>query len=215
MKPLLALAALLTTAHAGLQEGVAAYQAGNLELAVKEFRTAAEKGDSDAQFNLAMMYERGIGLPKDPKQALTWYQKSATLGNSAAQFNLGVMFENGHGTPVDFAQAHHWYRKASVQGDGLAIGNLGMLYLRGQGVKEDKTAALALLMLSANMDTSPENRAQQNIALTQGLTPEITAAAQSLMAKLAKAKNSLDPLDEYLRSSSTTTKPAPETPKAK
>ena len=203
MHPLLALAAvcLLTlVARAGLEEGVAAYQAGNLELAVREFRTAAEKGDSAAQYNLAMMYERGIGLPKDEKQALTWYLKSATLGNSNAQFNLGVLFENGHGTAVDFPQANLWYRKAAVQGDGLAMGNLGMLYLRGQGVKENKTAGLALLLLSASMDPSAENHAQQNIALTKGITPEITAAAQNLMAKIAKAKNSLAPLDEYLRS---------------
>lgn len=194
----LALCLSAIPAQAGLEEGVAAYQAGNLDLALKEFRAASEKGDSNAQYNLAMMYERGIGLAKDEKQALLWYQKSSVLGNSNAQFNLAVLFENGRGTAVDFGQAHRWYRKAAVQGDGLAMGNLGMLYIRGQGVKEDKTVGLALLMLSAAMDNSPENTASQNITLTKGLTPEITTAAQALAAKIARAKNSLAPLDEYL-----------------
>lgn len=92
-------------ARAGLEEGVAAYQAGNLPLAVSEFRTAAEKGEADCQFNLALMYEQGIGMAKDEKQAVVWYRKSAEQGNSNAQFNLGVLYENGRGTAVDFAQA--------------------------------------------------------------------------------------------------------------
>ncbi len=194
-----ALLILNSPALAGLQEGVAAYEAGNVQLAFKEFHAAAEKGDSNSQYNLAMMYERGIGVGKDEKEALVWYRKSAELGNSNAQFNLGVMYENGRGCEVDFAQSHLWYRKASLQGDPLAIGNLGMLYLRGQGVKEDKVAAVALLLQSATMDSSPENNAKANIAQTKGLTPEIVAAAQKLVLEMSKAKDLLVPLDQYLK----------------
>lgn len=185
--------------RAGLKEGVAAFEAGNLPEAYKEFRAAAEKGESDSQYNLALMYERGIGVAKDLKEALVWYRKSAEQGNSNAQFNLGVMYENGHGCEVDFAQSHLWYRKASLQGDPLAVGNLGMLYLRGQGVKEDKIAAVALLMKSAIMDGSPGNFARQNIAKTKGLTHEIAAAAEKLVIEMSKAKDLLAPLDEYLK----------------
>lgn len=199
---------LSNLSQAGLQEGVAAYEAGNVHLALKEFRSAAEKGDSDSQYNLALMYERGIGVGKDEKEALIWYRKSAEQGNSNAQFNLGVMYENGHGCDVDFAQSHLWYRKAAVQGDPLAIGNLGMLYLRGQGVKEDKVAAVALLLRSATMDSSPENFAKQNLAKSQGLTPEVVAEAQKLVIEMSKAKDLLTPLDGYLKN--TTTKAAPE-----
>ncbi|MEI6535386.1 MAG: tetratricopeptide repeat protein [Verrucomicrobiaceae bacterium] len=190
---------LRCSALAGLQEGVAAYEAGNLSLAFKEFRTAAEKGEADCQFNLALMYEKGMGVAKDEKEAVVWYRKSAEQGNSNAQFNLGVLYENGRGCDVDFAQANQWYRKASVQGDALAIGNLGMLYLRGDGVKVDKIAGIALLLQSATLDSSPENNARQNISQTKGLTPEIIAAAQTLMADMGKAKNLLVPLDECLK----------------
>jgi hypothetical protein len=41
---------LSNPALAGFDEGVAAYQAGDLPLAVKEFRAAAEAGNADAQF---------------------------------------------------------------------------------------------------------------------------------------------------------------------
>jgi TPR repeat protein len=125
---------LSNSALAGFEAGVAAYESGNLPLAAEEFRAAAEAGDANSQFNLALMYEQGIGVGKDEKEAVAWYRKSAAQGNSNAQYNLAVLYENGRGTAVDFAGAHQWYRKAAAQGDGLAVGNLGMLYIRGQGV---------------------------------------------------------------------------------
>jgi TPR repeat protein len=133
-------------AVANFEAGIVAYQANNLPLAYKEFLAAAEEGHADSQFNVALMYEKGIGVGKDEKEAVLWYGKAASQGNASAQFNLGVLYEHGRGTQVDFAKANEWYRKASVQGDALAIGNLGMLYVRGQGVKENKTAGMALLL---------------------------------------------------------------------
>ena len=193
------LSALCSPAFAGFEEGVAAYQSGDLPLAVKEFRAAAEAGNADAQFNMALMYEQGIGVSKDEPESVVWYRKAAQQGNSNAQFNLAVMYENGRGTAVDFHQAHHWYRKASAQGDGLAIGNLGMLYMRGQGVKQNKVAGLALLLVSVELDNSPGNRARQNISATRGLAADMIQAAQTLSAEMTGTNNLLVPLDQYLK----------------
>ncbi|WP_424270344.1 tetratricopeptide repeat protein [Eudoraea sp.] len=185
--------------NSNFQAGIAAYQANNLPLAYKEFLTAAEEGHSDSQFNVALMYEQGLGVHKDEKEAVLWYGKSASQGNAAAQFNLGVLYENGRGTAIDYERANEWYRKASVQGDPLAIGNLGMLYVRGQGVKENKVAGVALLLVSATMDSSPQNHAKQNISATRDLTTEMIGEAQLLSQKLSAAQNLLVPLDEYLK----------------
>jgi TPR repeat protein len=185
-------------ADANFEAGVAAHQANDLPLAYKKFLAAAEEGHADSQYNVALMYERGIGVGKDEKDAVLWYGKSASQGNANAQFNLGVLYEHGRGTPVDFAKANKWYRKASEQEDALAIGNLGMLYVRGQGVKENKVAGVALLLVSATWDTSPENHAKKNIAGTRGLSAEMIAAAQSLSGEMSSAKNLLVPLDQYL-----------------
>ena len=190
---------LIHSAVADFDKGIAAYQANDLPLAYKEFRASADEGHADSQFNVALMYEKGIGVAKDEKEAVVWYGKSAKQGNSSAQFNLGVLYENGRGTKVDFAKAHDWYRKASVQGDPLAIGNLGMLYVRGDGVKENKIAGVALLLVSATVDPSPANNAKQNITGTRGLTAEMIAAAQALSGEMSDAKNLLVPLDQYLK----------------
>jgi hypothetical protein len=188
-----------TTDNAHFDAGISAYQANDLPLAYKEFLIAAKEGHSDSQFNVALMYELGIGIDKNEKEAVNWYDKSASQGNSAAQFNLGVLYENGRGTQIDYLKANEWYRMASVQGDALAIGNLGMLYLRGQGVKENKIAGVALLLVSATMDPSPQNHAKQNISATRDLTYEMIAEAQALSEKLSGANNLLVPLDLYLK----------------
>src|SRR5664279_1417317 len=103
--------------NANFEAGIVAYQANNLPLAYKSFLVAANEGHADSQFNVALMYERGIGVGKDEKEAVVWYGKSASQGNAAAQFNLGVLYENGRGTEINFVKANEWYRKASVQGD--------------------------------------------------------------------------------------------------
>jgi uncharacterized protein len=191
--------------NANFEAGIAAYQANDLPLAYKAFLAAAKEGHADSQFNVASMYERGIGVGKDEKEAVIWYGKAASQGSAAAQFNLGVLYENGRGTAVDFAKANEWYRKASVQGDALAIGNLGMLYLRGQGVKENVIAGVALLLASASLDPSPENHAKQNLSGTPGLTSQMVATARALSGEFSSAKNLLVPLDEYLTESENST----------
>jgi TPR repeat protein len=192
--------------NANFEAGIAAYQSNDLPLAYKSFLAAAKEGDADSQFNVALMYERGIGIGKDEKEAVAWYGKAASQGSAAAQFNLGVLYENGRGTEIDFAKANEFYRRASVQGDALAIGNLGMLYVRGQGVKENKIAGAALLLMSATLDRSPENHAKKNLAGTPGLTSEMVVAAQALSGEFTSAKNLLVPLDRYLESENSTVK---------
>ena len=197
-------------AIAHFDAGIAAYQANDLPLAYKEFLAAGKDGHADSQFNVALMHEKGIGVAQNEKEAVVWYEKSAAQGNAAAQFNLGVLYENGRGTQIDYAKANAWYRRASVQGDALAVGNLGMLYIRGQGVKENKVAGVALLLVSASADQSPENNAKRNLAATRGLTAEMIAAAQALSEELTHSNNPLIPLDQYLAEASQSTEKEPQ-----
>ena len=183
------------------ESGLKALDANNMPLAFKDFLVSAKEGHAFSQYNVAIMYEQGLGVNKNEKEAFFWYGKSASQGNSDAQFNLGVLYENGRGTNIDFAKANEWYRKASVQGDGLAVGNLGMLYIRGQGVKENKVAGVALLLVSVAMDTSPENQAKNNISSTRGLTAAMVTEAQTLSGEMSNATNILVPLDTYLKES--------------
>jgi TPR repeat protein len=156
------LAGFITTAHAGFDEGVTAYNEKNYVLAIKEFRPLAEQGDAKAQFNLGHMYASGQGVPQDDAQAVNWFRKAAEQGNPYAQTNLGAMYQKGQGVKKDYGQAVSWYRKAAEQGNVLAQYNLGWMYAKGEGVKQDYNHAVSWYLKAAEQG---ETDAQYNLGL--------------------------------------------------
>lgn len=51
-------------------------------------RAAAEQGETTAQYNLGMVYEHGMGVPVDSKEAARWYQAAAQQKSAEAQAAL-------------------------------------------------------------------------------------------------------------------------------
>lgn len=109
----------------------------------------AEKGDSAAQSNIGVCYQKGLGVAKDEAQAVVWYRKAAEQGQAVAQSNLGMCYEYGLGVTKDLIQALTWYRKAADQGDTTAQTNLGSLYATGVGVLKDEAQAAILFQKAA------------------------------------------------------------------
>jgi len=70
-----------TNGIAHFEAGLKAVDANNMPLAFQEFLAAAKEGHSDSQFNVALMYEQGLGVSKNEKEAFFWYGKSASQGN--------------------------------------------------------------------------------------------------------------------------------------
>jgi len=58
---------------------------------IAQWQREAQAGDPDAQYNLAYLYENGLGVPKNEAKALELYQQAADQGHSATQNNLDVM----------------------------------------------------------------------------------------------------------------------------
>jgi TPR repeat protein len=56
--------------------------------ALEWYRRAADRGLSDAQFNLGFLYENGWGVTKDLDRAKGWYQKAADQGDDFAKDRL-------------------------------------------------------------------------------------------------------------------------------
>ena len=63
---------LMGIAYANVNDGWDAYNKGDYKSAVNEWRSSANQGDVDAQYNLAWMYKNGEGVLKDYKQAVKW-----------------------------------------------------------------------------------------------------------------------------------------------
>lgn len=124
------------------------------EKAVEWYEPAAEHGDKDAQYNLAVCYQKNHAKQNHEK-AVEWYLKLANEGNLKAQSNLGSCFEHGWGVERDMNMAFTWYKKAAEGGDAQAQYNLGVLYYNGQGVLEDMDAAKEWFTKSAQQGFRP------------------------------------------------------------
>ena len=110
-------------AMTGFDEGAAAYERGDYETAVKEWRSAAEQGNAAAQFQLGVMYANGQGVPQDYAEAVKWWRLAAEQGDAVAQLLLGTMYANGRGVAQDYVLAHMWFNLAAAQVDEMARGN--------------------------------------------------------------------------------------------
>ena len=134
------LAAVLTIATAC---GVTGPEAESGSRADRVFIMAAE-GDSTAQTALGLLYERGIGIARDPALALVWYRRAADQGDALAEFHIGSLYERGDGIAIDYGEAAKWYQRASDKGNESAQAALAYLYDRGLGVERDFAEAEAL-----------------------------------------------------------------------
>ena len=151
------LISLAAPAWAGILEAYLAFERGDYETALREFRPLAEQGHANAQYNLGLMYDEGRGVPQDYAEAVKWYRKAAEQGTARAQANLGTMYANGHGVPRDYGEAVKLYKKAAEQGNAVALNNLGFMYDNGRGVPQDYVQAhmwfnLAVSNLAAGAD---------------------------------------------------------------
>jgi TPR repeat protein len=89
----------------------------NPELAIHCWSKAADQGDPEAQYNLAMMYLKGEGTERESGRAFEWLLKAAVQDVVQAQSRLGLMYATGEGVAVDPIEAHKWFIIASEKGD--------------------------------------------------------------------------------------------------
>ena len=76
----------------------------------------ANRGFSDAQYNLARMYANGESVEQNFISAEYWFRKSAEQGNVDAQYQLGRMYDAGLGVPIDKKEAFKWDSLSAEQG---------------------------------------------------------------------------------------------------
>ncbi len=150
------------------EEGMAAVERGDNETAYRLWRPLAEKGVSEAQYNIGFMYFKGWGVQQDYAEAARWFGSAAEQDNADAQFFLGLSYSTGRGVQQDPERAVYWYRKAAEQGDVVAQFNLGVIYDKGRdirqrrGIAEDDAEAIRWYRRAAQQGYG---MAQMNLAL--------------------------------------------------
>ena len=97
-----------------------AYLRGDYGKTVKELEGLASLGDPRAQYDLALLYDKGEGVAQSDAEALRWYTRAAEQGDARAQYNLGLMYMNGQGTSPNLVLAYYWVSLSVAQGDQKA-----------------------------------------------------------------------------------------------
>jgi TPR repeat protein len=174
---------------ADFNKGLEAAQSGDFQTALAEWTPLAEQGDSDAQYNLGVMYDNGYGVPENDKTAVKWYTKAAEQGDAKAQYNLGVMYDKGYGVPENDKTAVKWYTKAAEQGYAGAQGNLGVKYSNGEGVLTDTKRAYMWSNLGSY--NGSEKAGENKDIIAKEMTPADISKAQD-MSSACLASNYTD-----------------------
>ena len=131
----------------------------------RETKARAEQGDAEAQYNLAVMHDMGIGAPKNYSESGKWYAKAAAQGVAEAQFQLGVRYyEHGKQSKENYRNGFSWFYKAALQGMAEAQYNVGLMYQLGRGVPTNRIEAYKWYIVSAAQGYPKSLAARDNLA---------------------------------------------------
>jgi TPR repeat protein len=112
------------------------------EQSIDNIKQAAEDGDPEAQYLLAIAYHQGEEVTADLERAAYWLRRAATRGFSRAQFAYGQRLYWGWGdTEPNKIDGFDWWLIAAENGNASAMLEIGYTYLHGrEGVPKQDLA---------------------------------------------------------------------------
>lgn len=116
--------------------------------AMKWCRKSADQGNMRAVVNLAGIYRRGLGVPRDYAKAMELYKKAAPA-DPLAEYSVGMMHYRGQGVKEDPAEAVKWFDKAAGRGLPQAMLAMGVAYEKGKGVPGEQASAAKWYRMAA------------------------------------------------------------------
>lgn len=98
-------------------------------------KTAANLGNTSAQYMLAMAQRDGEIVSKNDEESMKWLIKSAEAGYAQSQYELAVCYDFGDFIELNPVKAAFYYRKAADQGVTGAMVNLACLLEGDRGIE--------------------------------------------------------------------------------
>jgi hypothetical protein len=97
-------------AAGALEDANAAIKRRDYATALRLIRPLAEQGDANAQYNLGVFYDNGLGVPQDKVRAYMWFNLSAAQGREGAAAFRDLIARRMTSAQIAEAQkfAHEW-----------------------------------------------------------------------------------------------------------
>ena len=96
-------------------DGLDAFGRKDYKEAVRWYRLSAEQGKATAQFNLALMYGGGLGVPQDYVLAHMWFNLSGSNGDKDAVKNRNIIEKRMTPQQIEKAQEMARNRKPTTK----------------------------------------------------------------------------------------------------
>ncbi len=156
--------AVLLPAFAGNAMAAGGTVLENDYILIEHFRDAlndAMAGDTEAQYSVARMYEKGMGARKDMNAAFDWYEKAGAQNHKKALYRMGYYYLLGTGVSRNFTKAFRYMTQAANLGYSRAQYYLAAMYKEGIGVTVNLDQARRYYQMALD---AGELRAQQALA---------------------------------------------------
>lgn len=157
-------------------QAIALYRAGDPSAAAAMFRRLADAGDAEAQYNLALLYHQGEGVPLHRAEALYWAWRSRLSGLGQARALIARLQPTTEPKLRDQIADRLLtdLAPAIAQDDGRAMLGASIVQLELSS-KPDRQAAYVLQSLAAAMATP--GAARERDATERGMTAAERAKA--------------------------------------
>jgi TPR repeat protein len=113
-----------------------------VEEGVRWARQAADKSSAEAQFLMAQLHNRGIGVEHDTDKAAAWLQRAAEQGHLEAMYALGCVRSEPRPDGSFDPASHSWFLSAAEKGHIEAQYLAALGFQNGQGVAQSYAGAL-------------------------------------------------------------------------
>ena len=116
---------------------------------VRQLQAVAMRGESHAQYRLALVYAEPGHRRYQPDTAAHWFRSAATQGHAESAFRLAMACRNGKGVLRSEPEALHWFHKAAILGHASAQTLWGLMLLDGRAGEKDAIKAIKMFELAA------------------------------------------------------------------
>lgn len=118
-----------TSANQAEDLAYGAFQRGYYLTAFELALPRAKLGDAKAQTLIAELYDRGLGIARDPKEATGWYELASANGDREAHFGYAVKLLEGRHVEKNHEKAKELLKIAADGGHATAAFNYAQLLI--------------------------------------------------------------------------------------
>ena len=123
-------------------EGKNTQNKANPKQAAEYFEQAARLGLKQAQYQLALQYDRGEGVEQNKQKALEWVLLAAAQEDVESLYAAAVWLERGYSGKPEPYQALNFYEVAAQKGHKNAMTTLISIYAGTDAIPQNKERGL-------------------------------------------------------------------------